>query len=224
MKVNFWFSDEIIFRCVLTAKDSQQTQSFTVDPAEEPNRILEVEVCSGDFILTLIPTMTDYKSALDDIETSDWKGKLAKKLGDVMLSAFDKMLLRVGCKYHVTGIRDGDTVFIGQQGYILGNLAGMELLELIPVIYMFLEPSCNGQRFELTDAFETNRKDFIKYIKKYCLIDFGWQLIITYPIQVGRAKRLTTSKKISKTLKKFNRLNDADREKFLRKQEKMMSR
>ena len=97
MKVNFWFSDEIFFRCVLTVKDSQQTQSFTVDPAEEQNRIFELEVCSGDFILTLIPTMTDYKSALDDIETSDWTGKLAKKLGDVMLSAFDKMLLRVGC-------------------------------------------------------------------------------------------------------------------------------
>ena len=205
-------------------KDSQQTQSFTVDPAEEQNRIFEVEVCSGDFILTLIPTMTDYKSALDDIETSDWKGKLAKKLGDAMLSAFDKLILRVGCKYHVTGIRDGDTVFIGQQGYIFGNFASREIFELIPVFYMFLEPSCYGRRFELTDAFETNREEFIKCIKKFSWIDFGLHLIIKYPIQVSRAKRLSSNKKISKTLKKFNRLSDEDRERFLEKQEKIMSR
>ncbi len=42
--------------------------------------------------------------------TSDGKVKLAKKIGDAMLSAFDKLILCVGCKYHVTGIEESQKI------------------------------------------------------------------------------------------------------------------
>ena len=56
------------------------------------------------------------------------------------------------------------------------------------------------------------------------LIDFGLHLLFTYPIQIGRIKKLTSNRKVKRTLIKFNMLDKKEREKILNKKEEFMSR
>ena len=81
----------------------------------------------------------------------------------------------------------------------------------------------NGIRLTLRDAFETNRKEVISLAKKLALLDFGLHLIVTYPFQVGRIKRLSKDKKIKKTLIAFDRMDENARQKILIRKEKYMN-
>ena len=90
--------------------------------------------------------------------------------------------------------------------------------------YMFFEATYNGLLCECSDAFATNRKEVVSSAKKLMLIDFGLHLVFTYPIQVGRIKKLTSDKKVKSTLIKFNRLDEKERQKVLDKKEEFMSR
>lgn len=49
------------------------------------------------------------------------------------------------------------------------------------------------------------------------LADLGLLLIVTYPIQVGRVKRLTKDKTVEKRLRAFNVMSDEKRKKLLEK-------
>lgn len=112
---------------------------------------------------------------------------------------------------------------IRSQEYVFGTFDRFDLLELIPMAYMFYEISHSSSKFELIDAFETNRKDVIKYAKKITLINFGLHLIFTYPIQMGRVKHLTKNKKIFKTLYSFHNMSGAERQRIIDKKEKFFS-
>ena len=90
--------------------------------------------------------------------------------------------------------------------------------------YMFFEASHNGVLCKCSNAFPTNQKEVISCAKKLTLLDFGAHLFFTYPVQVGRIKKLTSDKKVRSTLTKFNRLSEQDRQKVLQKKEKFMSR
>ena len=195
-----------------------------MENAPENGRVVvETEIFGEGFELTVVPVMADYKNAFDDVEANGWKEKLALKLGNALLSAFDHMLLRVGCSYQIKDVADGDVIEITQQEYLFGTFDRFNLFELIPMAYMFFEASCRSRRFALFNAFETNRKDVIKGAKKLSLLNFGLHLIVTYPFQVGRIKRLSSNKKIMKTLMRFNALSDEKRADLLKKWEKSAS-
>ena len=96
------------------------------------------------------------------------------------------------------------------------------------MMYMFFEVSNFNNLFNLIDAYETNRRDVLKFAKTFAFADIlgnGFFLtLFTYPIQVSRVKRLTKNRKISKVLTKFNNLSDVERQRFLEKQEKFFDR
>ncbi len=219
---------ESIYDCKIQITDSKGSRYYMLALCDETAiSSVTVDVFDDEFDLALIPVMPDTESLLNEWEENNWKDKLAKKASKFLLNTLDKMILRVGCNYHVVGLQDGDRLDISMQYYAFGTFDRFNILELAPICYMFFEASNFNDRFQLTNAYETNRKDVLKYAKTFAFADgLGNGLILslfTYPIQVGRMKRLTNNKKILKTLTKFNHLSDTERQRFLEKQERFLS-
>ncbi|MBE6552870.1 MAG: hypothetical protein E7666_00850 [Ruminococcaceae bacterium] len=230
MKIIFTLKASI-YDCKIKITDSHGERYYYISALceEEMNSSsIIAEIFDDEFSLSLIPMMADPKSILNEFEENDWKDKLAKKASKVLLNSLDKMILRVGCNYHVVGLQDGDRLDITLQHYAFGTLDRFDILELIPMCYSFFEVSNFNRYYKLTDAYETNRKDVLKFAKTLALTDIlgnGFLVtLFTYPMQVSRMKRLTKNKKIRKTLAKFNRLTDAERQRFLDKQENFFER
>jgi hypothetical protein len=223
MKLSLFFSNSL-YNCEAIIKDTSGIKKYITNFEEKQSDFLEIDVESSGFELTVIPKMPDYKSAFLDMEVQNWKDRLAQKVGNALCSTLDKMLLRVGCTYMISDTKENDIICICGQEYIFGTFDKFDLFELVPMAYMFFEASCNGDLCKCSDAFAMNRKDVVSSAKKLVLIDFGLHLLFTYPIQIGRIKKLTSDRKVKKTLVKFNTLDKKEREKILNKKEKFMSR
>ena len=222
---------ESIYDCKIKIIDSHGERYYYISALCEEGMTsssITAEVFDNEFSLSLIPITADVKSVLEEIEENDWKDKLAKKATGFLMNSLDKMILRVGCNYHIEGLQDGDRLDITLQNYVFGTFDKFDILELVPMCYMFFEVANFNEYYKLTDAYETNRKDVLKFAKTFAFADVlgnGFFLtLFTYPIQVSRVKRLTKNKKISKVLTKFNNLSDAERQHFLEKQEKFFDR
>ena len=212
------------YDCEIIIKDTSEIHNYVVNVSDKQSDLLEIDVESSRFELTLIPKMPDYKSAFSDMEIQNFKDRLAQKIGNTLCSVLDKMLLRVGCTYIISNTKENDIICICGQEYIFGTFDKFDLFELVPMAYMFFEASCNGDICKCSDAFALNRKDVVSSAKKLVLIDFGLHLLFTYPIQIGRIKKLTSDRKVKKTLIKFNTMDKKEREKFLSAQEQFISR
>ena len=212
------------YDCEVIIKDTSEIHNYVVNVSDKQSDLLEIDVESSRFELTLIPKMPDYKSAFSDMEIQNFKDRLAQKIGNTLCSVLDKMLLRVGCTYIISDTKENDIICICGQEYIFGTFDKFDLFELVPMAYMFFEASCNGDLCKCSDAFALNRKEVISSAKKLILIDFGLHLLFTYPIQIGRIKKLTSDRKVKRTLIKFNILDKKEREKILNKKEEFMSR
>ena len=220
---------ESIYDCKIKISDSQGERYYYISALCEEGMTsssITVEVFDNEFSLSLIPVTADVKSVLNEIEENDWKDKLVKKATGFLTNSLDKMFLRVGCNYHIKDWRDGDRLDITLQKYAFGTFDRFDILELVPMCYMFFEVANFSEYYKLTDAYETNRKDVLKFAKTFAFADVFanglFLTLFTYPIQVSRVKRLTKNKKISKVLTKFNNLSDAERQRFLEKQEKFI--
>ena len=221
---------ESIYDCKIKISDSHGERNYYISALCEEGMTsssITAEIFDNEFSISLVPITADVKSALDEIEDNDWKDKLAKKATGFLMNSLDKMILRVGCTYYIEGLQDGDRLDITLQSYAFGTFDRFDILELIPICYAFFEVSNFNKYYKLTNAYETNRKDVLKFAKTFAFAEIlsnGFFLtLFTYPIQVSRVKRLTKNKKISKTLTKFNNLSDAERQRFLEKQEKFFN-
>ena len=223
MKLSLFFSNSL-YNCEVIVKDTSGIKKYVTNFEEKQSDFLEIDIESSSFELTVIPKMPDYKSAFSDMEVQNWKDRLAQKVGNALCSTLDKMLLRVGCTYMISDTKENDIICICGQEYIFGTFDKFDLFELVPMAYMFFEASCNGDLCKCSDAFALNRKEVISSAKKLILIDFGLHLLFTYPVQIGRIKKLTSDKKVKGTLIKFNMLDKKEREKILNKKEEFMSR
>ncbi len=229
MEISFILKNSI-YDCKIQITDIQGVRYYLI-PALNDNELLEqyitVDIYGNNFDLTLTPLIPDVNLVLNEFEENDWKDKIAKKATKVLFSSFDKMILRVGCSYHIQGLQNGDILDINLQNYTFGTFDRFDLLELIPMMYMFFEVSHFNNRFEPLDTFETNRKDVVKAAKILALTDiFGngfFLTLFTYPIQIGRIKRLSKNKKIFKVLSRFHNMNDDKRQKILNKKEKFFN-
>ena len=223
---------ESIYDCKIKISDSQGERYYNISALCEEGMTsssITAEVFDNEFDLTLIPIMPDVSPALNELEENNWKDKLAKKVSKLLFDTIEKVILRVGCRYRIDQIQDGDSLDVALQTYVFGTFDRYNLLELFPVAYMFFEVFQANKRFNLITAFETNRKEVLRAARGITLagalgIGFLFTLIFVYPIQIGRVKRLTKNKKISKVLTKFNNLSDAERQRFLEKQEKFFGR
>ncbi len=222
MKVSLIISNSL-YNCEVIIKDLFGSKNYTVNLQDKQSDLLEIDIESSSFELTLVPKMVDYQFASSNMEIQNWKDKLAQKVGNALCSMLDKMLLRVGCTYIISGIKENDVIYVSGQEYVFGTFDKFDLFEFIPMAYMFFEVSCRGVLFECSNAFAINRKEVISSAKKLVCLDFGLHLIFTYPIQVGRIKKLTSRRKVNKTLIKFTKLNEKERQKVLDKKEKFMS-
>ncbi len=223
MRLSLIFSNSF-YNCEVIIKDTSGIKQYVANLQENNLELLEIDVESSHFELTVIPKMPDYQSAFSDMEIQNWKDRLAQKLGNALCATLDKMLLRVGCTYMISDIKENDVICIRGQEYVFGTFDKFDLFDLVPMTYMFFEASCNGDLCKCSDAFAMNRKEVISSAKKLMLIDFGLHLLFTYPIQMGRIKKLTSDKKVKRTLMKFNMLDQKEREKILNKKEEFMSR
>ena len=123
MKILLRFSSSI-YNCDIIITDIFGTQNYFVNLEEvEPDHPyeLEIDIRSCNFELTVIPRMVEYKTALSNMEVQDWKDKLARKLGNAMFSMLDKMLLRVGCTYVISGAKENDVIHLCGQEYVFGG-------------------------------------------------------------------------------------------------------
>lgn len=225
MKVVFTLKDSM-YHCRLQITDSHGSRYHLIsvaDGSENADQSATVEIYDSECDLSLSPLFPDINAGLNEFQGTSWKEKFAIKAAKVLFSAFEKMILRVGCTYHIQGLQDGSQLDITLQCYAFGTFDKLGLLELIPMMYTFFEVSQSDRRFRLTDAYEINRKEVIKAAKSLSLADILgngiFALLFSYPIQMGRVKWLSSGRKIRKTLFKFNGMSDSDRQKFLEKQD-----
>ncbi|MBQ4332316.1 MAG: hypothetical protein IJC33_00865 [Clostridia bacterium] len=223
---------ESIYDCQVEITDSQGTRYYYLPALAESETVhpfVWAEVYDSEFDMTLTPIVPDTSSMMDEIESNTWKEKFAKKVVGALLSSLEKVPMRVACRYHVDQIEEGDRLVVALQGYFFGTFDRYDLLDLFPVMYMFFEVFRVDKQFALTTAFATNRKEVLKAARALTFagvwgIDWLFTLLLAYPFQLGRVKHLTRNKKIAKTLIEFNRLSDAERQRFLEKQEEIMNR
>lgn len=210
-----------LYDCKIKITDSKGERVYYIsvlgEEEKDPAPIL-ADVFDNEFSISLIPTIGDKAAMLNEFETTNWKDKLIKKVGSFLLDTFDRMPLHVGCDYHIVGLQEGDSLDITMQSYVFDAFDRFNLLELIPVMYIFFEPSNSNKLYKLTDAYGINRKDALKFARGFAVLS-----LLTYPIQMARVKYLTRNKKVKKVLTKFNNLSDVERQKFFEKQEKYMN-
>ena len=215
---------ESIFDCKVKITDSFGERHYFISALNEgktKSSSIIADVFDNEFFISLIPVTSDIQSILNEVDEEDWKDKMAKKATRFLMNSLDKTVLRVGCDYNIVGLQDGDRLDIKLQSYVLGTFDKFDLLELTPMFYNFFEVSSFNERFKLTNAYEINRKDVIKFARAFAFSDVlgnGVLTVVTYPIQVSRIKRLSKNKKILKTLTKFNILDNDKRERILEKQ------
>ena len=218
---------ESIYDCKIKITDSRGERDYYISAlSEETNSSsIIVEIFDEEFSLSLTPIMANADCALDELEENNWKDRFAKKATRSLMNSFDKMILRVGCDYNIVGLQDGDRLDITMQNFAFGTF---DVLEILPMVYSFFEVANFNNFYKLTDAYETNRKDVLKFAKKFALTEMFVNgllgILLIYPIQVGIIKHLSKNKKIFKTLKKFNNMSDNERQKFLEKQEKRFNK
>ena len=218
------FLRETIYDCRILITDSHGKREYYISALTNDGPSVDAEFFDDDFSLSVIPMLTDSKNILNEFESNTLIDKFAKKLAKTLMNALDTMTLRVACTYRITGCQDGDRLDISLQSYVFGTFDRFDIFELAPIMYAFFEVFDLNRRFKLTEAYETNRTSVLKFIKKFALADAFGSGILMYPIQMHRAKRLTNAKKISKTLLRFNAMDEAERERFLTKQEKYMNK
>ncbi|MBE6789174.1 MAG: hypothetical protein E7539_05850 [Ruminococcaceae bacterium] len=227
MKIIFMLK-ESIFDCKLQITDLQGSRYYLISPFSENDisqQYLTIDIYGTEFDLTLTPLMPDINSALDEIEENSWLDKLAKNAGKLLGKSLDKILLRVGCTYHIQDAQQGDRLDITMQGYPFGTFDRFGLLELLPMIYFFFEVSSFNKRFKPLKAFETNRKDVIKASRVLALsMSLGNSILapFSYMIQMSRIKRLSKNRKIFRVISKFHNMSDAERKKFEEKIDKLV--
>ncbi len=213
-----------MYDCKLKITDVQGTRYYLLPLADDVCPSITVDVFDDAFDLEVLPLMPDVQQLLDEVETNSRKEKFAVGVTRALSAIADHMLLRVGCRYHITDLQDGDRLDVELQEYPFGLFDRFGLLELLPMIHMFFEVSCFGKRYEPIDAFETNRKDVLRAAKMMAFsggIGNGclWGLI-SYPIQMGRAKWLSSHHTIRRTVLKFHRMSDAERERLMEQLDK----
>lgn len=230
MRITFVLK-ESIYDCKIKITDSHGERYYDIPASREEgvhSPSIIAEVFDTECSLSIIPMPADIAPILNELEENDWKDKLAKKATRFLMNSLDKIILRVGCDYHITDLQDGDRLDITLQDHIMGTPTQFEILEFIPMFYSFFEVSNFNSFYKLTSAYEINRKDVLKFARTFAfsqILGNGWlATLVIYPIQVSRMKRLSKNKKIRKVLIKFNNLSDEKRQRFLEKQEKILEK
>lgn len=229
MKIIFSLK-ESIYDCKLKITDTQGDCYYLIRAPKDndtPIEYITVDVCGTEFDLELIPLFPDVDSALNEIDNKHWTDKFVKKAAKGLFESLEKMILRVGCNYHISKLQDGDRLDINLQCYTFGTFDRYNILEMIPMMYMFFDVCHFNKRFTTTKAFETNRKDVLKSAKIWALSDGfvnGLFLgLLTYPIQVGRIRHLSKNKKINKVIHKLCHMSEIERQKIFAKQEEFFN-
>lgn len=217
MKLRLEFANSL-YDCKVIIQDAYDKRVLyfpLASEGEDTPRSAEIEVAEGECLLTLIPVPVDCKQMFDELEAKTWKDKLVGKLVKKRLELFEKLLLRVSCTYCISSATDGDLLFVNCQWY-----SRESQLDLIPVAYIYYEVEHYGKPLSPTAACGLNRDEVVKGARKIAWLDFGPELIFTYPIGVGRVKRLTKDKKITRTLQTFYALPEEKRQAIREKMEK----
>ncbi len=175
----------------------------------------EIEITGDVLSIAVKPTKLDLGSIKEEI--SGVAEKLLVKFADKFASVANDMILHVGCRYLVNNLCDGDILDITCRQYSVSTDNQMFIFDLYPVTYLFYEISKKQKRVEPLKVWTVNRDRVLKSARVMALADFGLHLIITYPFQVGRVKRLTRDKKVAKKLRAFNAMSEEKRNKILEK-------
>lgn len=177
------------------------------------NNLREIDILGDSLEIKVKPTKLDL--GINKEEVSGTAEKVFLKFTEKFASVANDMLLHVGCRYIVNNLQDGDVIDVTCRNYSVSGSDQMLIFDLYPVVYLFFEVSKNDHRYDPLDIIPINRDKVLKSARVMALADFGLHLIVTYPFQVGRVKRLTKEKTVKKKLKAFNVMSEEKRKKIL---------
>lgn len=177
------------------------------------NNLREIDILGDSLEITVKPTKLDLGISKEEITGT--AEKVFLKFTEKFASVANDMILHVGCRYIVNDLQDGDVIDVTCRNYSVSGSDQMLIFDLYPVVYLFFEVSKNDHRYEPLDIIPINRDKVLKSARVMALADFGLHLIVTYPFQVGRVKRLTKEKTVKKKLKAFNVMSEEKRKKIL---------
>ena len=209
-----------LHHCIMQITDARSTRYFKIPvhcfASAAGGQTMTVECDGGELDLLVYPESAPPQDGQLNFDPNTWKGKLLNKMERLSHSVIGQVILSVGCRYRITDVCDGDVINIYARVYGYNSEFSTDVLELLPVLYTFYEAESLNGHCTLINSFAGNRKTVIQSARKLtCLLDFGLRLLIIYPIQVGRVKRLTSKRKVRKTILKFLQLPPEKRREYI---------
>ncbi len=146
-----------------------------------------------------------------------------------LASLENAVCFRVGCTYRLDGLRNGEEILLKEQTYACTSYTADLVFNLVPVDYLFFEAVRHGERHAPTAARCTNKRAALKAARTAALLsasDGGigcLSFLLCLPIfslQMLRVRFLTRNRRIFRTLSRFHRMSEAERQKVLRRNDR----
>ncbi|MFR5875221.1 MAG: hypothetical protein ACLUFN_01890 [Eubacterium sp.] len=216
--MNYYLKNETGFDLSVIQINTVNPNECIVKNTEDDVPLTELVTDSNEFDL-VVKFVFDYDAvSLDDVDANSFKEKILKKLSKKVLSSFEKLMFRVDCSYHISGVFDGDIITIDSPIYFFGAFDVLDFLEMLPMEYVFPRIKLQNGSAALIAASGQNKGRFLKSSKRLALFCYGITGILKFPFQYGRIKYLSKDKVVFKKLSKFLSLSYEEQEKRLNKQ------
>ncbi len=178
---------------------------------------LAVEVTGDACEVTVTPTcvpefLRDVRNLRGD---GFWDNLACRAVGKLAEVTYTSLFLRVGCRCKLPlqgriGDRTEDAIHLRLVPRFIhrGWAAADELIEGMPICAVFYEVAEGERPYPPTDAAPANRPEVLRTARRVGLMS-GF---FAYPLQVGRAKRLTRRAGLRRALRRLYRLSPERRQ------------
>ncbi|MBQ8753118.1 MAG: hypothetical protein IJZ13_08460 [Clostridia bacterium] len=153
-----------------------------------------------------------------------------KMQGRRWLAALENAVcFQVGCSYRLDSLQEREEILLKEQTYACTSYTADLVFDLVPVDYLFFEAVRHGKRQTPTAARCTNKRSALKASRTAALLSasdggFGCLSFLLclpiFPLQMLRVRFLTRNRRMFRTLARFHRMSEVERQKVLRRNDR----
>ena len=211
-------------RLHITDAAGKRVVFLETDFLSRADALYSVEIYGDSAEVTTVPVA--YAAPQTGGGVSGW----LKTQGRRWLAALENAAcFQIGCTYRLDGLRNGEEIALNEQTYSCTSVTADVAFNLVPVDYLFFEAVRHGERQAPTAARCTNKRSALKASRTAALLSasdggFGCLSFLLclpiFPLQMLRVRFLTRNRRIFRTLARFHRMSESERQKVLRRNDR----
>ena len=145
-----------------------ENQKYVINPGESVSTFCVGEKCV--FATEILPFEKLLDSVNEDFSEESLKDRILLKLTKKLVEKLPKMVLSLLVNYEVESKgAQHVTVVLSDGVYVVCDGVIADLLDLTPICYSFTRAETENGQLKLLDVTATNRKQYLKLIKKFLL-------------------------------------------------------